>query len=84
MAHGILEAVKRERRVAWMLLSNASDHFLWLSGQRPAFAPGDLQAWIRNAALDPDWLRVGTDIVGGVNPPLFDAAFSLSGEPPHV
>ena len=24
----------------------------------------DLQAWIRNDPLDPDWLRVGTDIVG--------------------
>jgi len=30
--------------------------------------------------LDPDWLRVGTDIVGGATPPTFNAAFSLSGE----
>lgn len=27
----------------------------------------------------PDWLRVGTDIVGGATPPTFNAAFSLSG-----
>jgi hypothetical protein len=47
--------------------------FFWLSGTRPIVAPGtpfppgftDLQAWIRNANLEPDWLRVGTDIVGG-------------------
>ena len=29
--------------------------------------------------LDPDWLRVGTDIVGGNTAPTFNAAFSLSG-----
>jgi hypothetical protein len=29
--------------------------------------------------LDPDWLRVGTDILGGATPPTFNAAFSLSG-----
>jgi hypothetical protein len=40
---------------------------------------GDLQEWTRDASLDPDWLRVGTDIVGGATPPTFDAAFSLSG-----
>jgi len=33
--------------------------------------------WIRNADLDPDWLRVGTDIVGGTT---FNGSFSLSGE----
>src|SRR5215813_3430372 len=45
--------------------------FYWLSASRPIsgagttpFAP-DLQAWTRDAMLDPDWLRVGTDIVGG-------------------
>jgi len=36
-----------------------------------------LQSWIRNADLDPDWLRVGTDIVGSG---AFNAAFSLNGE----
>jgi len=51
------------------------------SRQERPFAPGttDLQEWIRNADLDPDWLRVATDIVG-VAPPTFNATFSLSGE----
>lgn len=65
----------------------SSGNFLWLSAPRPIAPPGtpfpagvtDLQTWIRNAALDPDWLRVGTDIVGGSTPPTFNAAFSLSG-----
>jgi hypothetical protein len=59
--------------------------FYWLSGPRPiggqfAFSP-DLQAWIRNGNLEPDWLRVGTDIVGGTTPPMFNGNFSLSGVP---
>jgi hypothetical protein len=53
-------------------------NFLWLSAPSKQFA-GDLQEWIRNDALQPDWLRVGTDVVGGATPPTFDAAFSLSG-----
>lgn len=58
--------------------------FLWLSAERPIvtgtpFAP-DLQAWIRDGDLDPDWLRIGTDIVGGATPPTFNLAFSLAGE----
>jgi hypothetical protein len=53
--------------------------FLWLSAPHPQFQ-GDLQMWIRNADLDPDWLRVGTDIVGGSPPPTFNGTFSLSGE----
>jgi hypothetical protein len=59
--------------------------FYWMSASRPIsgagttpFAP-DLQAWTRDAALNPDWLRVGTDIVGGTTPPTFNAAFSLTG-----
>ena len=32
---------------------------------------------MRNADLDPDWLRIGTDIIGGTT---FNAAFSLSGD----
>lgn len=59
--------------------------FFWLSAARPIvgagttpFAP-DLQAWIRNSNLDPDWLRVGTDIVGGATPPTFNGAFTLDG-----
>ncbi len=57
-------------------------NFLWLSAARPnvinPFSP-DLQAWIRNAALDPDWLRIGTDIVGGSPAPTFNLAFELNG-----
>ena len=59
-------------------------NFLWLSGTRPIVPPGtpfpvgftDLQSWTRDANLDPDWLRVGTDIVGTGT---FNAAFSLTG-----
>ena len=63
-----------------VLLDNGD--FLWLSAPRPIVAPGtpflgDLQTWIRNDALAPDWLRIGTDITGQ-GP--FNAAFSLSGE----
>jgi len=62
--------------------------FYWLSASRPIigagttpFPPGvpDLQSWTRDAMLDPDWLRVGTDIVGGATPPTFNQAFSLDG-----
>jgi Putative Ig domain len=61
----------------------SSGNFLWLSAPRPILAPGtpfpgDLQAWIRNANLSPDWLRVGTDIVGPSSP-TFNGTFSLSG-----
>jgi hypothetical protein len=57
--------------------------FYWLSAPKPIvtgtpFAP-DLQAWIRNEGLAPDWLRVGTDIVGGAAPPTFNGTFSLAG-----
>jgi hypothetical protein len=41
---------------------------------------GDLQAWIRNSNLNPDWLRIGTDIIGGATPPTFNMAFSLTGD----
>jgi hypothetical protein len=58
--------------------------FYWLSASRnPISGIGttpinpDLQAWTRDQFLDPDWLRVGTDIVGGTTPPTFNAAFSL-------
>lgn len=62
----------------------AGGEFLWLSAPKPItagtpFTP-DLQSWIRNASLDPDWLRIGTDIVGGAPAPTFNAAFSLTGE----
>jgi hypothetical protein len=68
-------------------LSSSGD-FFWLSAPRPIVAPGtpfppgftDLQEWIRNENLAPDWLRVGTDIVGGTTPPTFNGAFTLSGQ----
>lgn len=57
-------------------------NFLWLSAAKPVVGgtgpfTGDLQAWIRNENLAPDWLRVGTDIVGAG---AFNASFSLSGD----
>jgi len=73
--------------VPQVLLSNGGD-FFWLSASRPISGPGttpfpagvtDLQAWTRDAGLDPDWLRVGTDIVGGATPPTFNTAFALEG-----
>ena len=48
------------------------------------FPPGftDLQGWTRDAALDPDWLRVGGDIVGPTpaTAPTFNFTFSLTGD----
>jgi hypothetical protein len=62
-----------------------SGDFLWLSATKTIPPPADLQSWTRDAALEPDWLRVGTDIVGAVGDPptitQFNAAFSLSGSP---
>jgi hypothetical protein len=74
--------------VPQVLLTNANQHFLWLSASRPIdatgtpFPPGitDLQSWIRNADLDPDWLRIGQDIVDGTPFPTFNAAFTLNGD----
>jgi hypothetical protein len=56
--------------------------FLYLSAPRPTVPPfaGDLQAWIRNSNLAPDWLRIGTDIIGGATPPTFNMTFSLIGD----
>jgi hypothetical protein len=62
-----------------------SGDFLWLSAPRPIVSPGtpfppgftDLQSWTRDGSIDPDWLRVGTDIIGGF---AFNSAFSLSGD----
>ena len=59
--------------------------FLWLSAPKPIVPPGtpfspDLQSWTRDEGIDPDWLRIGTDIVGGATPPTFNAVFSLAGE----
>jgi PEP-CTERM motif len=66
--------------------------FLWLSAAKPIVSPGtpfppgftDLQSWTRDdPGIAPDWLRIGTDIVGapadGAGAPTFNAAFSLEG-----
>ena len=78
--------------VPQVLLANPNNHFLWLSAPRPIVPPGtpfpagvtDLQAWIRNANLNPDWLRIGTDIIGIIPPattaPTFNMTFSLAGD----
>jgi hypothetical protein len=59
--------------------------FLWLSAPKPIVPPGtpfpsgvkDLQSWMRDdPTLAPDWLRIGTDIIGGTT---FNATFSLAG-----
>jgi hypothetical protein len=57
-----------------------SGDFLYLSAPKVIPAPKDLQAWIRNSNLAPDWLRIGTDIVGGATAPTFNMTFSLAGE----
>jgi hypothetical protein len=57
-----------------------SGDFLYLSAPKLIPAPIDLQAWVRNSNLAPDWLRIGTDIVGGAPAPTFNMAFSLAGE----
>jgi hypothetical protein len=62
--------------------------FLWLSAPKPIAPPGtpfppgftDLQTWIRNSDLDPDWSRVGTDIT---NQGPFNGSFSLNGAVPE-
>ena len=65
-----------------VLLSDPDEHFLWLSAPKPIVPnPGtpifpDLQSWIRNDELAPDWLRIGTDIVGSG---AFNGTFSLDG-----
>jgi hypothetical protein len=70
--------------VPQVLLASPTEDFFWLSAPKPIVAPGtpfapDLQSWIRDANLDPDWLRIGTDIVGGGPAPTYNAAFSLDG-----
>ena len=57
----------------------SSGNFLWLSAPKPVNPPlfvGDLQSWIRNDNLAPDWSRIGTDIA---HEGPFNASFSLSG-----
>jgi hypothetical protein len=62
----------------------AGGNFLYLSAPKPIVPPGtpfmgDLQAWIRNSDLAPDWLRIGTDIIGGTPAPTFNMTFALTG-----
>jgi hypothetical protein len=62
-----------------------SGDFFWLSAPKPIVPPGtpfpagetDLQTWIRNSDLDPDWSRIGTDIT---HQGPFNAAFTLAGD----
>lgn len=67
-------------------ITTADGDFFWLSAPKPItggtgpFA-GDLQSWTRDQFLDPDWLRIGTDIVDTTTPPpTFNATFSLTGD----
>jgi len=58
--------------------------FYWLSAAKPIVPPGgafapDLQTWVRNQGIGPNWLRVGTDVVGGATPPTFNGAYTLVG-----
>jgi hypothetical protein len=65
-------------------VSDPTGNFYWLSAPRPIVPPGtpfppgftDLQEWTRDQFLEPDWLRVGTDIVGAGT---FNATFSVMG-----
>ena len=63
--------------------------FFWLSAPRPIVGEGttpmtvDLQTWTRNEELQPDWLRIGADIIGGSPAPAFNASFSLHGSLAH-
>lgn len=67
-------------------VSDANGNFYWLSAPRPIVPPGtpfpsgftDLQGWTCDASLDPDRLRVGTDIVEDAAD--FNYGFSLSGD----
>ena len=72
-------------------VTNPAGDFFWLSAPRPIVPPGrpfpagftDLQSWTRDQFLDPDWLRVGQDIVGVSPFPTFNAAFTLVADVPE-
>jgi hypothetical protein len=84
--HGLLLPADHYFFVPQVEVTDADGNFFWLSAPKPIVSPGtpfppgatDLQSWTRDEALDPDWLRVGTDITGQ-GP--FNAAFSLRGSP---
>ena len=67
-------------------VSLTSGDFFWLSAPKPIVPPGtpfppgftDLQTWMRNGDLDPDWSRVGTDIT---HQGPFNGTFTLNGSP---
>jgi hypothetical protein len=69
--------------VPQVLMRSADQEFYWLSAPRPIVPPGtpfmpDLQSWIRNENLQPDWLRVGTDVEGQGR--TFNASFTILGQ----
>jgi hypothetical protein len=79
--HGLLLPANHYFFVPQVEVADAEGNFFWLSAPKPITGGtgpfvGDLQSWTRDEALDPDWLRVGTDITGQEP---FNAAFSLSG-----
>ncbi len=67
-------------------VSLTNGDFFWLSAPKPIVPPGtpfppgftDLQTWMRNGDLEPDWSRVGTDIT---HQGPFNGTFALSGTP---
>jgi hypothetical protein len=82
--HGLLLPANHYFFVPQVEVTDADGNFFWLSAPKPITGGtgpfvGDLQSWTRDEGLDPDWLRVGADIVGGATPPTFNAAFSLTG-----
>jgi hypothetical protein len=81
--HGLLLPADHYFFVPQVEVADADGNFFWLSATKTIPAPADLQSWTRDAGLDPDWLRVGTDIVGPVGDPAtvtqFNASFSLKG-----
>jgi hypothetical protein len=83
LTHGLLLPADHYFFVPQVEVADADGNFFWLSATKTIPAPADLQSWTRDEALDPDWLRVGTDIVGAVGEPptitQFNTSFSLKG-----